>query len=49
MPLVIPADITRNELYEAIGNLRNMQRKAGLVVERAELQVEIDACLDRLG
>lgn len=49
MPLVIPADVTPAELCEAIGNLRARQRTSGLVVERAELQVEIDAILDRMG
>lgn len=48
MPLVIPADATREDICEAIVNLRAMQRRAGLVLERAELQVEIDAALDAL-
>lgn len=48
MPLVIPADVTDSDLCEAIVNLRAMQRRCGLTVERAELQVEIDACLDRM-
>lgn len=49
MPLVIPPDATADDICEAIGNLRARQRTSGLTVERAELQVEIDACLDRIG
>lgn len=48
MPLVIPPDVTRAELCEAITNLREMQKRAELEVYRAELQVEIDSCLDKM-
>ena len=48
MPLVIPPDATVEDISEAIRNLRARQVCTRLREERAELRVEIDACLARL-
>lgn len=48
MPLAIPADATHGDLCVAIRALRELQRTSSLTAERAELQVEIDVCLDLL-
>jgi hypothetical protein len=45
--LRITDDSTRPELEEAIGHLRDKQQRAVLETTRAELQVSIDALLDR--